>query len=441
MLNINFNLRDAKAQKETPLNVVLRYKNQRLVYPSGLRINPKYWNDKEQSVKQTEKFREHPEFNRQLRNLKASISNAYMCYLNDNANEIPSTTTLKGLLDIKLERVEVTKYTYFSYFQKYIDNQKNKSNKKTGKIIASSTIGIYENTLNILKEFQTTYRRRISFETIDMDFYHDFVGHLTTTKKHSLNTIGKIIKNVKVVLNDATENGINKNMTFKSKRFIAPAEQSFSIYMNESELTEIYGIDLSGNKKLDTVRDLFLIGCWTGLRYSDYSNIKPENVDLKTNMLEIKTQKTDKPVAIPLHSVVKGILKKYNYILPKSISNQKTNDYLKDLGEREVGLPDDKKTKCLHLTVTKVITKAGMETHTNMKKYQLLGTHTARRSFATNLYLSGFPAISIMKITGHTTEKSFMKYIKITPTENAKLLQMHWDKEPVKENETILKVV
>ena len=71
MLNINFNLRDAKAQKETPLRIILRYNNQKLVYPSGLKINPKYWNEKEQTVKQTEKFKEHPEFNRLLRNLKA----------------------------------------------------------------------------------------------------------------------------------------------------------------------------------------------------------------------------------------------------------------------------------------------------------------------------------------------------------------------------------
>ena len=441
MLKINFNLRDAKAQKETPLNVVLRYRNQKLVYPSGLSINAKYWNAKEQTAKQTEKFKEHPEFNRLLRNLKASINNVFMCYQNDNANEIPSTTTLKNLLDIKLERVEVTKYTYFSYFQKYIDNQKNKSNKKTGKIIASSTIGVYENTLNILKEFQTTYRRRISFETIDMDFYHDFISYLTDTKKHSLNTIGKIIKNVKVVLNDATENGINKNMIFKSKRFIAPTEQSFSIYMNESELSEISKIDLSEHKKLDVVRDLFLIGSWTGLRYSDYSKIKTENIDIKNNRLEIQTQKTGITVAIPLHSVVNDILKKYNYVLPKSISNQKTNDYLKELGIREIEFDKNKKTKCLHETVTKVITKGGLQLEHNMPKYKLLGTHTARRSFATNLYKGGFPAISIMKITGHTTEKSFMKYIKITPTENAKLLQLHWDKESIKENEPILKRV
>ncbi len=441
MLNINFNLRDAKAQKETPLNIVLRYRNQKLVYPSGLSINPKYWNAKEQTVKQTKEFKEHPEFNRRLRNLSSAINNAFMQFLNDNANEIPTVITLRNLLDVKLERVEVINYTFFSYFQRYIDNLKNKTNKKTGKLISKTTTGSYQNTLNILEEFQNTYKRRISFETIDLDFYHDFIEHLTTNKSHSTNTIGKIIKNIKVVLNDATENGNNKNLTFKSKRFIATSEKSFSIYLNESELKEIDGINLTKHKKLDVVRDLFLIGCYTGLRYSDYSNIKPENIDVKNNLLQIVSKKTDTPIAIPLHTVVNSILKKYNYVLPKSISNQKTNEYLKELGIREKNWHDDKKTKCLHETVTKIITKGGMETHTNKKKYEMLSTHTARRSFATNLYLSGFPSISIMKITGHTTEKSFMKYIKITPTENAKLLQLHWDKETAKVDEPVLRVV
>lgn len=429
MLNIKFNLRDAKSTNETPLNIVIRYNTNRLVYPSDLKINPNSWNNKDQSARKTSKFIENPEFNARIRKMSSDISQVFMNYLNENDNELPPTAILKDLLDIKFERTEKIKYTFFTYFQKYIDNLKNKSNNKTGKGISNSTIGIYTNTKNILEDFQKTYRRKISFETIDVDFYYDFIDYLTTTKKHSTNTIGKLIKNIKVILNDATESGVNKNMDFKSKRFIAPSEKSFSIYMNESELLEIGNIDLSENKKLEIVRDLFLIGCYTGLRYSDYSTIKAENIDVEMNMLSIKTQKTGTEIAIPLHEVVNAILQKYNYILPESISNQKTNDYLKELGIRETGWEKDKKTKCLHETVKKVITKEGKQLHTPMLKYELLSTHTARRSFATNLFLSGFPALSIMKITGHTTEKSFMKYIKITPTENATLLQTHWDKE------------
>ena len=101
MLNINFNLRDTKAQDETPIRIILRYKNQKLVYSSGLKINPKYWNEDEQLAKQTSKFKEFPEFNTRIKNLTSDINNAFMNYMNENSNEIPSTTTLKNLLDIK----------------------------------------------------------------------------------------------------------------------------------------------------------------------------------------------------------------------------------------------------------------------------------------------------------------------------------------------------
>jgi integrase len=420
MLNINYNLRDPKASKETPINIVLRYKELKLVYPSGMKINPIFWNKDEQKARQTPKFSNFPQFNRRLELLATAINLVFDKYLNENENKIPSIEIFKQILDIKLERVIETKYTFFTFFQKYIDNLKYKTNPNTGKLISKTTICSYQNTLNILIEFQKVVKRKIVFENIDMDFYFNLIEYLTTNRKQSTNTIGKIIKNIKVILNDATENELNTNLSYKSKRFVPISEKSFSIYLNEKELTEIHNLDLSQNKKLEVVRDLFLIGCYTGLRYSDYSNIKTKNIDIENNLLEIQPQKTDTIVLIPLHNVVKTILCKYNYVLPKSISNQKTNDYLKEIGI---------KAELLNVKVTKKITKGGLPLEHNMFKYELLCSHTARRSFATNLYLSGFPSISIMKITGHTTEKSFMKYIKVTPKENAKLLQLHWNKE------------
>jgi integrase len=424
MLNINFNLKEATAQKETPINVILRYNNLRLKYPSGMKIHPRFWNSDDQLAMQTKKFREFPEFNARLRKLKSDINQAYLSYLNENGNEIPTTATLKSFLDVRLGRVEQIKYTFLTYFQKYINTLEVRVNNKTGKLISKVSIGCYKNTLNILKEFQKVYHRPIVFENIDLDFYHDLLEYLSKTKQQATNTIGKIIRNIKVILNDATENGHNANLSYKGKRFVSVSEKSFSIYLNEHELEQLYNFNLSNNKKLEVVRDLFLIGCYTGLRYSDYSNIKPENI--QGEFIEIQTQKTGVTVAIPLHRIVRDILQKYNNVLPKSISNQKTNEYLKEIGKKD----KEEKLSFLHENITKTITKGGLQVETNYKKYELLSSHVGRRSFASNLYLSGFPAISIMKITGHTTEKSFMKYIKITPKENAKLLQMHWDNQP-----------
>ena len=167
--------------------------------------------------------------------------------------------------------------------------------------------------------------------------------------------------------------------------------------------------------KLDKVRDLFLIGCNTALRYSDYTNIKKGNIytnDEGSEMLKITAYKGGETLDVPANYMVKHILSKYDYKLPEQISNQKTNDYLKELGEL-AGINRE-------IIDTKRI-GGKQETKTNLK-YELISTHTARRTGATLMYLAGIPALSIMKITGHKTERSFLGYIRITSEENATLI-------------------
>jgi integrase len=145
--------------------------------------------------------------------------------------------------------------------------------------------------------------------------------------------------------------------------------------------------------------------------------LKPSH--FRDGYIHLDQFKTMDPVIIPIHATVQRIIDKYNGTLPKSISNQKSNDFLKEMG---------KMVPCLSLTVSKTVTKAGLSVTTNYSKWELISTHAARRSFATNEYLAGTPAISIMGVTGHRTEKSFLRYIKLTPNEHAKLMKMHWDK-------------
>jgi integrase len=165
---------------------------------------------------------------------------------------------------------------------------------------------------------------------------------------------------------------------------------------------------------------LFLVGCWTGCRFSDISQITPENIT--GGFIRMKQYKTGTPVVIPLHPVVTVLINKYGGQLPKAISNQKFNDALKKVAEEAE----------LNEIVFKSITKGGMKVTTRHAKHEMVTTHTARRSFATNLYNSDFPTLSIMAITGHKTEKAFLKYIKTTPDEHAKKLQKHWKNRHLK---------
>jgi integrase len=136
-------------------------------------------------------------------------------------------------------------------------------------------------------------------------------------------------------------------------------------------------------------------------------------------------------VSIPLHKNVLGIMAKYEgktaNSLPPALSNQKMNDYLKEIGKLVDSLKE--------ATTERRITKGGVKLITQAKKCERLTTHTARRSFATNLYLDKMPAYTIMQITGHKSERSFFAYIKITPEESADVIANHWQQK-----ESVLKI-
>jgi integrase len=190
-----------------------------------------------------------------------------------------------------------------------------------------------------------------------------------------------------------------------------------NIALSEADLKALEQLDLSSRPGLDRVRDQFLVGCYTGLRFSDFSRLTADNI--RDGFIEITQQKTGKPVVIPIHQVVSDIIAKYEGGLPEAISQQKTNDYLKDIC---------KQVKSFREKASKTKTTGGMRTTVNYEKWEIVTTHTARRTFATNAYRQGIPTISIMAITGHKTERSFLKYIKVTSKEHAKIMAGVWNR-------------
>lgn len=422
MAKYNFNLREATASTETPINFVIRWNNNRLVYPTNETIHPDYWQtDRKKSDFQratnTKRIKANAELNARLDKLVSIAKEVFRRYVNDNDKQ-PSVEVFRELLNTELKGSKETKLDFIGFVKKFIEESKIKTNEHTGRTFSSGTIKIYNNCLNHLREYAKVKRKRVDFDTIDLDFYNDFKEYLTTNKKFSTNTIGRLIKSVKTFLNDATERGINQNLSFRSKRFRVISEKTDNIYLTESELNDLYFLDLSKNPKLERVKDLFLIGCYTGLRFSDFSKLKPENIGKE--FIEIETQKTAETVIIPKHPKFEAIFEKYNRQLPRCISNQKFNEYIKDVCE---------KVKSLKGKVSTKTTKGGLTVHTSTSKYDLISSHTARRSFATNAYLANVPPFVIMGVTGHKTEKAFFNYIKITSNEKAKILQMYMQKQ------------
>ena len=422
-MKVSYFLTRPKAKTETAIYARLCYSGLKFKYYLPESIHPKFWNKETQRAKETQKFKEYPEFNARLDKAESDIKNIHRRFINDNGGIIPSIKTLKSLLDAAFKTVEQPvqrEVTFFSLFTDIKNSSEagTRMNAKTGKPISRNTYKTYKTVLTHLSDFQKIYRRKIDFDTIDLEFYSDYTEYLIKGKpKLSTNTIGKHIQIIKLVMNEAAERGIQVNNGYKSKRFRTLKESTDSIYLNDQEIMALEEFDLSDQPRLERVRDLFLVGCRTGLRYSDFSILKPENI--KDGFIELTQTKTLDKVVIPVHPSVKIILDKYNGSLPRAISNQKMNEFLKEIA---------KKINCLKVPASRSLTKGGVKVTHSLRKCDLITSHTARRSFATNEYLAGTPTLTIMAITGHRTEKAFLTYIKLAPQEHAKLLKLHWQK-------------
>jgi integrase len=404
MATANFYLKNPNEKDKTLIYLFFSYDGKRLKLSTGETISPTYWNSENQRVRKN--YTGSTEINFCLEKLDEDVKKIYRNLVASGSVRTNEIIKEKLLADEYNKKKEVV--TLFSFVDDYI--------KSIASLRKSSSIVVYKNVIKTLKEYKTFSQKRIDFDTISLDFYNDYSNYLITEKKFKVNTIGKHFKTLKTFLNEATERGLNTRRDFQSKKFKVVQEDIDSIYLSENEIDQLYKLDLSKKKSFERVRDLFIIGCFTGLRFSDFSQLKPENIE--NGKIKIRTQKTNSTVIIPVHPRVDEIMAKYNKMLPEAISNQKMNEYLKLIG----------KDAKLNEKVQKIEFMDGKRKIEFVHKHDLISTHTARRSFATNLFKAGFPAIAIMKITGHKTDKAFMKYIRITNEQNAELLEKFWNK-------------
>jgi len=277
-----------------------------------------------------------------------------------------------------------------------------------------STIVQYQNCLNHLTEYEKQKNKRITFDGVDHQFYDSLLDFCHSHLNFSANSVGKLIKNIKLLMGLAMEEGLHTNMFYKSRSFKKPQETADTIYLSMDELQKISNTVLP--KYLENVRDLFLLGCYTGLRFSDYNKLTKDRFIKDDTMLKVRTEKTDETVIIPLHPEAKRIIEKHHLKGGLHlITNQNFNKFIKDV------------CRLAGISETTIITRTvgGKKIRISKPKHDLVASHTARRSFATNAYLAGVPTLAIMSITGHKTELSFLKYVKVTKEEQAKLIMEH----------------
>ncbi len=444
---VTYLLRDPKAKVPTSIIRAVRFENQRINLGTGFKVLPAHWNDTKGRVKNVVDATDKDRINKYLNDTEEAIRDI----ISDlKANRVALTKeTVKQRIDAYLNPVvEVEKpKTLLNFVRWYIETCPTRlvrgSKARAGRFISPDTIRRYQTTLNGLEAFALTYPRSLEFENIDAGFYKAFTAWLTA-KNYATNNVSKYVENVKGFMSAAVDEGFTANMAYR--KFSNLREDAENIYLTESELGRIYELDLGNNVRLDRVRDLFIFAAWTGLRFSDFSTLQPEHIktdESGNQYLDLRQRKTGGRVQIPIvHEAITQLLTKYKGCLPAGISNQKTNDYIKEicqsaeLNERILKHVTKGGQAVVKTTqLSKQVGKDGKERvkvsngwekmSTGVEKWTLVTTHTARRSFATNMFKRGMPTVLIMKLTGHKKESEFLKYIKIDAEETLTLMRQY----------------
>lgn len=431
MATIKAFVRSSKNNK--PINIRFRLSDGRdiqIFHTSEFLVVPDTWDNKEQMIKKRIIFKEadRNRINKNVSDRKALILEVY-------AQNKDKAIVTSDWLELEIDKaINPQKYivkpkfnTILEFANQFIKDAPNRKDKVTGRLLSHNNIQQYQATFKHLQSFANKVEKEdFNFEEIDLVFYNRFVAYLQseittiddkgnvmiTKKKFTANSVGKHIRILKLMLNEATAQGYNTSTIYNT--FHVFTEETDTIYLNEDELEQLKAVNLSDTPYLDRVRDWFLLLAWTGCRFSDLGKVG--KTDIKDNFISFRQQKTNTKVTIPLHPIVLEILEKYDYSLPSPISNQRFNEYIKEVAKRA-------EINNLESVTT---TKGGELVVDKFHKWQLVSSHTGRRSFCTNMYKRGLPTLMIMSISGHKTEKSFLKYIKVKQSEHAEMMAKAW---------------
>lgn len=413
MAKITFIL--ANPQRETSsVSMLLYHFGKKYKIPTGVKdLQTKFWSKTKQHTSESQLNEDGKPLNLMLTNFELATKKALLKF--DADYFTPTQDQLKEAILLNLNPGNNFKNISSSLVIPYIDNLVINVSRKP------NSIKSYKPTLNHLKAYEDFIKSKLTWSSFDMSFYNNY-QKFCYAEKMSLNSFSNQIKYIKFFFHSAHDDKLH-NFTLPNG-FKKPSEESDSIYFNVEELIKLHNFTITEATfkknpsvsdvtayidELNNTKDLFLIGCFTALRYSDYSNLKTlKSTDTKI----LKTsEKTTKKTIIPMHYIIREILERRLNQIPVVTSQLQFNRHIKIVCQL-AGFTEP---------IEKTITKGGEKERTIYEKWELASSHTARRSGATNMLLALIPIPTIMSFTGHTSPKSFMKYVKASQEELANL--------------------
>ena len=410
--NIIFTLESRKKDgvlitENVPIRMRVNFASKRIEFTTGYRIDAAKWDADKQRVKNgcSNKLKQSAsEINASLLEYYTEIQSIFKRFEVEDVMPTPEqikeafNALHKPVSEEPKPKKEALPCDFFQVFDDFVEDCGRQSNW------TDSTFEKFAAVKNHL----TNFREGLTFEFFDERGLNDYVGYLRDVKEMRNTTIGKQLSFLKWFLRWAFKKGVHQNNAYDSYKPKLKSTQKKIIFLTWDELNRLREFKIPSNKQaLERVRDVFLFQCFTGLRYSDVFNLRRS--DIKGDHIEVTTVKTSDSLIIELNNHSKAILDKYkdvafedDKVLPV-ITNQKMNDYLKELAEL-AGIDEP---------IRQTYYKGNERIDEVTPKYALLGTHAGRRTFICNALALGIPPQVVMKWTGHSDYKAMKPYIDI----------------------------
>ena len=410
--NIIFTLESRKKDgvlitENVPIRMRVNFASKRIEFTTGYRIDAAKWDAAKQRVKNgcSNKLKQSAsEINASLLEYYTEIQSIFKRFEVEDVMPTPEqikeafNALHKPVSEEPKPKKEALPCDFFQVFDDFVEDcgrQNNWTDSTFEKFAA-------------VKNHLTNFREGLTFEFFDERGLNDYVGYLRDVKEMRNSTIGKQLSFLKWFLRWAFKKGVHQNNAYDSYKPKLKSTQKKIIFLTWDELNRLREFKIPSNKQaLERVRDVFLFQCFTGLRYSDVFNLRRS--DIKGDHIEVTTVKTSDSLIIELNNHSKAILDKYkdvafedDKVLPV-ITNQKMNDYLKELAEL-AGIDEP---------VRQTYYRGNERIDEVTPKYALLGTHAGRRTFICNALALGIPPQVVMKWTGHSDYKAMKPYIDI----------------------------
>ncbi len=438
----HFYLKDINSSNPTPINFVFNKGTFRRKKAIGETILPELWDSKLEVAIEDNRQKKNEKaltkrVNKKLKHLRIDLDDLF-----DEYNGIDKLTPnhtdgenllielynkacliIDGAIEEEQEAARKSMIKPAEFFEEFIDKWGKTPNPRTGTVPQENTIWNYKNTLRRYKDYLNDNKIQDSFKLFDEDFQQKFDDYLLNEQELVMNTIVSTHSQLKTMLRAAYEKGYIKNRTFLS--WVSKSQQLPPIYLTDDELKQIYNFKftkkikkenhIDDNSHIEESKDLFIIASRTGLRYGDMTRLEMADWDIQEKMVKMSNQKTHRVIHIPLHEEVLAIYNKYNGKLPKIVDKSRYNEHIR-MCAKLTGI--DKMTPTFYWDKGRLFPTA-------KHKYELISSHTARRSFATNLFLACKSSSLCMAVTGHTTEANFKRYIGIDQKEMAVMLKKY----------------